>query len=101
LYAALEILARDLERERQLAQLHLAQQTLQCAVVERHDILEDEHQVAHLLAELRIPRRETIDELLLERGVEEVENRRDSGRTAGRPHPRAERHAHLATQRRL
>jgi hypothetical protein len=79
----LELLARRLEGEGELLRLHLAQQPLQRLVVERDEVLEDEHEVLDLLAERRVALAHALEQLLLERAADQVEHRRHRGRAAG------------------
>src|SRR5690606_38024092 len=50
----LHLVARGLERERELARVDRLEHPLQRPVVEAHDVLEDEHEALDLLAELGI-----------------------------------------------
>jgi hypothetical protein len=97
----LELVARRLERERELLGLDLAQQPLERLVVEPREVLEHEHEVLDLLDERRVALAHPLEQLLLERGRHQVEHRGHRRRPAGRAHPLREVEVGLARQRAL
>ena len=69
----LDLVARALERDRQLLGVHLAQHLLDAAVVERDDVLEEEHHAADLLGQLGVLALERLEDRALGAAVHLVE----------------------------
>src|SRR5690606_34261799 len=69
-----ELRGRALEREGETARVGLAQDELDGAVVEVDDVLEGEHEAAHLLGEGLVALAELLEDLLLGARVGAVED---------------------------
>src|SRR5919199_2644338 len=68
--ALLEFLARAAHRQRQVLAVDLAQHALQGAVVQAHQVVEDEHQLANLGSQLAVGAIEVLQDLLLRASVD-------------------------------
>ena len=88
----LQIRTRSLEGQAQLVVVDFLQHGLDALVVDKHDVLEDEHQATNILGEIGMLGLDAVHDRSLGLPVAEVEDLRDGG---GPPHPVHRMHQHV------